>query len=96
METGLGLKVGYIHTNMNCLTDIYFRFEHQKGIFVEPSGFFRCGGPKLKFHAALGFCRLFQITDNTEIHWGPFNLGIGISYSFGGISNRRANRNLNE
>jgi len=88
MESGLGLKVGYIHTNMNCMTDIYSGFEHQKGIFVEPTGFFRCGGPKIKFHAALGFGKWFQTSDNIEIHWFPVNFGIGVSYSFGGKSNK--------
>ena len=88
MESGLGIKFGYIHTNMNITTDIYHGFEHQNGIFLEPTGFFRCGGPKWKFHAALGFGKWFQTSDNIEIHWFPVNLGIGVSCSFGGISNK--------
>ena len=88
METGLGIKFGYIHTNINFSTEFYHGPEHQKGIFLEPTGFFRCGGPKWKFHAALGFGRWFQISDNTEIYWFPANLGLGVSYSFGGISNK--------
>ena len=88
METGLGIKFGYIHTNINFSTEFYHGFIHQNGIFVEPSGFFRCGGPRLKFHAALGFGRWFQISDNVEIHWFPVNFGIGVSSSFGGISNK--------
>jgi len=88
MESGLGIKFGYIHTNMNVTAEFYQGFENQKGIFVEPTGFFRFGGPKWKFHATLGYGRWFQISNNTEIYWFPANLGVGVSYSFGGVSNK--------
>ena len=89
MESGLGLKLGYLHTNMNVdIDDMFHGFEHQRGIVLEPTGFIRFGGPKWRFHAVLGFGVWYPISDTYEIHQWPVNLGIGVSYSFGGISNK--------
>ncbi|MCL2026975.1 MAG: hypothetical protein FWG79_00650 [Bacteroidales bacterium] len=88
MELGAGLKLGYMHTNMNVRREFYSGPEHQKGIIVEPTGFIRHGGPKWKFHMALGLGAFFQISDNSRIHQWPVNLGLGVSYSFGGVSKK--------
>ncbi|MDR2907620.1 MAG: hypothetical protein LBU91_06500 [Bacteroidales bacterium] len=89
MELGLGLKLGYLHTNMNIsIDDLFHGFQHQKGVVLEPTGFIRFGGPKWRFHAALGFGMWYPISDAYEIHQRPVNLGLGVSYSFGGISNK--------
>jgi len=94
LEYGLGVKLGYWASKMT--DNNYFVFHEQNkplpvhnlnGIFAEPTVFMRLGGPKLKFHAALGGCWWFQLTNtDKELPWWPINIGIGFSYSFGGVS----------
>jgi hypothetical protein len=94
IEFGIGVKLGYMHTNMDISKELYEGsthqngLAHQKGVFAEPTGFVRVGGPRWKFQAALGVGRFFQIGDNIKIHQWPVNLGIGVGYRFGGISNK--------
>ena len=91
-EFGIGLKLGYMHSNMK------FSYEfapspnpiyHISGIFVEPTIFTRFGGPKWRFHAALSGGKLFQLTHtDRKIHQCPINFGFGVSCSFGGINKK--------
>jgi hypothetical protein len=98
MESGFGLKLGYLHANLRVNSDISYNIPYPvNGIFVEPTGFFRFGGPKLRFHAALGGGRWFRFSQNdTDTFRWLINFEFGVSYSFCGISNSKLSKlNLN-
>ena len=83
LELGFGLKLGYMHSDMRIVSELYDKEYNINGIFVEPTLLMRRGGPKWKFHVALGACWLFQLTNTPGIAWWPVNFGIGVSYLFG-------------
>jgi hypothetical protein len=91
-ESGFGIKLGYLHTNMNVTAEFYSGLEHQRGLFIEPTGFFRFGGPKWKFNAAFAYGKWFQISDNTEIYTFPINIGIGVTYNLNILNNKSNNK----
>ena len=101
LETGVGLKLGYMHSRMedcnyfyNNIYDDYIRnppypIYSLNGVFVQPTLFMRFGGSRLKFNASLGSGLFFQLNNtDKELPLWPFNLGIGVSYSFGGKKSR--------
>jgi len=87
-EIGFGIKTGYLHSD---LTDknYYgwisesgpFRIYHDDCLLLEPVGFIRIGGDKLKFSVKLGGTMIYKFT-NTEksFPYGFINLGLGINY----------------
>jgi len=87
-EIGIGIKAGYLHSN---LTDknYYkwiseagpFKTYHDESLLLEPVGFIRIGGDKLKCSVKLGGTMMHKFT-NTEKRFphSIINLGLGINY----------------
>ena len=88
MEIGIGIKSGYLHSN---LTDKnYYDWTSETGPFdnysdnsflIEPTGFIRLGGEKLKFSIKLGSSLIYKFTNTDKnLPYSYLNLGIGINY----------------
>jgi hypothetical protein len=88
VEAGLGLKVGYLHSN---LTDknYYdwisetgpFKIYHDESLLFEPVGFVRFGGHKLKINVKLGGTLIYKFTNaDRSLPYSYLNLGIGLNY----------------
>jgi len=99
-EYGVGIKSGLLNSKM---TDAIYFFEPDyylpnepypvyrlNGILFEPTVFLRLGGEKLKFWTALGASLYYQFnhTDKQLPASAP-GFGLGVSYSFGGISKKQ-------
>ena len=99
-ESGLGMKFGFLQSKM---TDARY-FLHPddyspngpysvyrlNGLLFEPTVFLRFGGENLKFWTALGASLYYQLNHTDK--WLPASapgFGIGVSYSFGGISKNK-------
>lgn len=87
-ETGLGLKTGYLHSN---LTDknYYdwisssgpFKTYHDESILFEPVGFIRFGGDKLKISVKVGGTLIYKFTNtDRDLPYSYFNIGLGLNY----------------
>ncbi len=87
-ETGFGIKAGYLHSN---LTDknYYdwtsetgpFKTYHDESILIEPVGFIRFGGRRLRINIKLGGTLIYQFTNTDRIlPYSYLNLGIGLNY----------------
>lgn len=90
MDYGIGVKAGFLHSN---LTDRnYYKFYSENGpylnyednnILIEPVCFIRFGGEKLKVNFKLGGCLMYKLT-NTDKNF-PYrhvDFGIGLNYMF--------------
>lgn len=91
MEYGFGVKAGFLNSNLteeNYYELVYPRtdpnLQHKDNIlFVEPVGFIRLGGEKLKFNIKLGSCWMNKYSyDNSSFPYSPLNFGIGLNYKF--------------
>jgi len=88
-EIGFGIKTGYLHSN---LTDknYYngwisesgpFSVYHDDCLLLEPVGFIRLGGDKLKFNVKLGGAMIYKFTNvEKSFPYSHINLGLGINY----------------
>jgi hypothetical protein len=90
LEFGLGIKTGYLHSNM---TDknyyaVYteygpFTTYHDESFLIEPIGFVRMGGSKLRFNIKLGGTWIYKFTNRDKsFPYYNFNFGIGLNYRF--------------
>ncbi|GAA4850672.1 hypothetical protein GCM10023331_39180 [Algivirga pacifica] len=87
-ETGFGLKTGLMHSSMT--DEYYYESETPKSTFdtyednsfvLEPVGFIRTGGDKLKFSLKVGATWMHQFTNKDKaLPYTPFNLGLGVNY----------------
>ena len=88
METGIGLKAGCLHSNLadknyySWISDTGpFNSYHDKSILVEPVGFIRFGGEKLKVNVKLGGTFIYKFTNtDRDLPYNPINFGIGLNY----------------
>lgn len=87
-EIGFGIKTGYLHSN---LTDKNYydwisesgpyKTYHDESLLLEPVGFIRVGGQKLKFSVKLGGTMIYKFTNtNRSLPYSSINLGLGINY----------------
>jgi len=87
-EIGFGIKTGYLHSN---LTDKNYydwisetgpyKTYHDESMLIEPVGFIRIGGQKLKFSVKLGGTMIYKFTNtNRSLPYSYINLGLGINY----------------
>lgn len=89
-ETGIGLKAGYLHTNLTDrnyyeYTSEYgpFRNVHDKSILFEPAAFIRLGGKHVRFSLKLGGTYIYKFTNiGNDLPYASLNLGLGINYRF--------------
>ena len=88
LEVGFGLKTGYLHSN---LTDQnYYDWEsetgpyrtfHLESLLLEPMGFVRMGGEKLKVNLKLAGAMIYEFTHTDKsLPYSYFNLGLGLNY----------------
>ncbi len=86
-EAGLGIKAGYFHSNLtdenyyNCISETGpFETYRDESFLLEPVGFIRFGGNKLKINLKLGGAFIYKFT-NTErgLPYSYFNFGIGLN-----------------
>jgi len=90
MESGFGLKLGYLHSKMTD-SNFYERYSENEpypvlkmnNIVIEPAVFLRFGGEKLKIQAGIGFCHVFRDFHYSDkrIPFGWVNFGLGLNYS---------------
>lgn len=89
-EIGFGIKGGCLHSN---LTDrnYYgwisetgpFKTYHDESILLEPIGFIRIGGNRLRFNVKLGGTMIYKFTNtDRNLPYSYLNLGIGLNYRF--------------
>jgi hypothetical protein len=87
-ETGIGIKSGLFHSS---LTDKnYYHLYSEPGSFItyqdnslllEPAGFIRIGGKKLRLSINLGGAILYKLTNSDKsIPNSYLNLGLGLNY----------------
>lgn len=89
-ETGIGLKTGYLHSNLTDknyyeYTSEYgpFRKVQDESILFEPAAFIRLGGKHLKFSLKLGGTFIYKFTNTSnDLPYASLNLGLGINYRF--------------
>lgn len=88
VEIGFGVKTGLLNTNMldknyyneGFANEPFIRY-HDKSILLEPVGFIRFGGERLKFSIKLGTTFMYQFTNtNKDFPYSIINLGFGINY----------------
>jgi len=90
LDAGFGIKAGYLHSN---LTDknYYewiseegpFKTYHDDSMLIEPVGFIRIGGEKLKFSVKLGGTWIYKYTNaDKSFPYSYLNIGLGINYRF--------------
>ena len=87
-EIGFGLKGGYLHSN---LTDenYYdlisetgpFKTYRDESLLIEPIGFIRVGGKRLRFSVKLGGTLIYKFTNTDKnLPYSYLNLGLGLNY----------------
>ena len=87
-ETGIGLKVGYLHSNL--IDKNYYEWTSETGLFktyhdesvlLEPVGFIRFGGHRLRINVKLGGSLIYKFTNmDRNLPYSYLNLGIGLNY----------------
>lgn len=87
-EIGVGIKTGYLHSNMT--DENYYdlvsengpyKTYHDESVLVEPVGFVRVGGPRLKFNVKLGGTMIYKFTNtDRSLPYSCLNLGVGLNY----------------
>lgn len=87
-EIGFGIKTGYLRSNLTdenyydwiSETGPYNTY-HDESILIEPIGFIRIGGEKLRFSVKLGGTMIYKFT-NTDRYfpYSKINLGLGVNY----------------
>ncbi|MDX9905668.1 MAG: hypothetical protein RBS55_03675 [Bacteroidales bacterium] len=87
-EIGFGIKAGYLHSNLTdrnyykwiSETGPYITY-HDESLLIEPVGFIRTGGKKLKFSVKLGGTLIQKFTNSDKsIPYDFINLGLGINF----------------
>ncbi len=88
LEIGFGIKSGYLRSNLE--DQNYYDFSSEKGpyktyqdesILLEPVGFIRIGGEKLKFSIKLAGTIIYKFTNKDKsLPYSVINLGLGINY----------------
>ncbi len=96
-DTGIGLKTGYLHSNLMDYTPLNYRYKGKpkppkepkpilcidKSILIEPIGFFRFGTEELKINLQVGINHIIKFTHkDKEFPYYPLNLGVGINLHF--------------
>ena len=88
LEFGIGFKTGYLHSNFDD-RNYYNRYSetgsfktyHDESLLIEPLGFIRLGGDKLKFSVKLGGTWIYKFTNTDKgLPYSHVNLGLGINY----------------
>lgn len=87
-EIGFGIKTGYLHSNLtdknyyNWISETGpYKTYHDESLLLEPLGFMRIGGQKLKFSVKLGGTMIYKFTNtNRNLPYSYINLGLGINY----------------
>ena len=87
-EVGFGIKAGYLHSNLtdknyyNRISETgKFDIYHDESFLLEPIGFLRIGGDKLKFSVKLGGCWINKFTHtNKHLPYSFINFGLGLNY----------------
>lgn len=87
-EIGFGIKTGYLHSNLtdknyyNWISETGpYKTYHDESILIEPIGFIRVGGEKLKLSLKLGGTMIYKFTNtNRNLPYSYINLGLGINY----------------
>ena len=88
VEIGFGIKTGYLHSNLtdknyyNWISETGpYKTYHDESILIEPIGFIRVGGEKLKLSLKLGGTMIYKFTNtNRNLPYSYINLGLGINY----------------
>jgi len=91
VDYGIGVKAGLLHSNLadknyygttNPANGSNMNYK-DNSLLIEPTGFIRFGGERLKVNFKLGGCWMYKFT-NTIRHlpYSPANLGIGLNYKF--------------
>ncbi|MDF1548506.1 MAG: hypothetical protein P1P88_11835 [Bacteroidales bacterium] len=87
-EIGFGIKTGYLHSNLkdNNYYDWIsetgpYKTYHDESLLLEPVGFIRMGGDKLKFSIKLAGTIIYKFTNTDKsLPYSFVNLGLGINY----------------
>jgi hypothetical protein len=87
-EVGFGIKTGYLHSNLidknyyNWISETGpFKTYHDESLLIEPLGFIRIGGDKLKFCVKIGGTIIYKFTNtDRSFPYSYINLGLGINY----------------
>jgi hypothetical protein len=88
LEIGFGIKTGYLHSNLTdknyydwTSEDGPFTVFHDDSILIEPTGFMRFGGGRLKFNVKLGSTLIYKFTNTDKnFPYSYVNLGLGLNY----------------
>ena len=89
LEIGLGIKGGYLYSNLT--DENYYRDNptfpyivktcNDESILVEPVGFLRIGGKKLKFKVKVGTTMIYKLTNTKQnLPFSHLKLGVGLDY----------------
>ena len=92
-EAGFGLKAGYLHTNLKDHNYYNISFDDNsigsnsivnykdESFLLEPIGFIRFGGKRLKFNVKLGSSIIYKFTHTDKnLPYAFLNLGFGLNY----------------
>ena len=87
-EIGIGIKTGYLHSNLtdknyyNWISETgSYKTYHDESLLIEPVGFIRIGGEKLKFSVKLGGTMIHKFTNpDRSLPYSYINLGLGLNY----------------
>jgi len=91
VDYGFGVKAGLLHSTL--ADKNYYRLDYpdngsildykDNSLLIEPTGFIRFGGERLKVNFKLGGCWMYKFTNtNRHLPYSPANLGIGLNYMF--------------
>lgn len=91
-EIGLGLKLGYMHSNLTDRNYYYGDYDwateegkiyRDNSILFEPVGFMRIGGERLQFSLKIGAALMYTFTPpKRELPYNYINYAFGINYRF--------------
>ena len=87
-EIGIGIKTGYLHSNLTdknyynwILETEPYKTYYDESLLIEPVGFIRIGGEKLKFSVKLGGTIIYKFTNtDRSLPYSYINLGLGLNY----------------
>ena len=89
-ERGIGLKFGYLLSDF-VDDNFYGRYPENvplvaykdRNLLIEPNGFIRFGGKKLKVNLKGGYCWIFKYTNKDKYFpYSHINIGLGLNYRF--------------
>jgi hypothetical protein len=91
LDYGFGVKTGLLHSNLtdkNFYENTYpenltYLTYKDNSLLLEPTGFIRFGGEKLKVNFKLGGCWMYKFTNADKYFpYSHINFGIGLNYMF--------------